>query len=425
MIWQFLFAIIILVTDVGVNLFIFLINDGGVLSMEFRYSDRMPYLRASEIRELLKIAEQPGIISFGGGFPAPELFPVEDIKKALCKVLDVSGQTALQYSATEGFDPLRKIIAEQRMKPAGVNTSFSNILITNGSQQGLDFSGKIFLNPGDVVICESPSYLGAINAFRAYQPKFVEVATDDDGIIVEELEKALKENPNAKFIYLIPDFQNPSGKTIALDRRPKIVELATKYDVPIVEDNPYGELRFEGERLPALKSFDKDGVVIYLGTFSKTFCPGFRLGWVCADPAILSKYIIVKQGADLQPNTIAQRAAAAYMEEHNLNEHIEKIKAVYKKRRDVMINAIRKEFPAECKYTYPQGGLFTWVEIRSDLNSVNVLEEALKQKVAFVPGNSFFPNGGKDNFFRLNYSYMPEDKIVEGIQRLGSVLKSL
>lgn len=393
--------------------------------MEYRLSDRMQNLKASEIRELLKVADQPGILSFGGGFPAPELFPVEDIKNALSEVLTEDGESSLQYSSTEGYNPLRKIIAEQRMKPAGVDCGFENIIITSGSQQGLEFSGKIFLNPGDVVICESPSYLGAINAFMAYQPKFVEVATDENGIIVDELEKALKENPKARFMYLIPDFQNPSGKTIALERRPKIVELAAKYNVPIIEDNPYGELRYEGKRLPALKSFDKTGIVIFLGTFSKTFCPGFRIGWVCAEKSILNKYVIVKQGADLQCTTTLQRAAAKYMQEHDLNKHIEKIKVVYKRRRDVMVKAIKDYFPSDCKYTYPQGGLFIWVELNSKLNSVDVLQKALENKVAFVPGNSFFPNGGKYNFMRLNYSYLPDDKIVEGIQRLGSVIKSM
>lgn len=393
--------------------------------MEYRLSNRMGHLKASEIRELLKVTEQPGVISFAGGFPAPELFPLDEVRKALTRVLNESGRAALQYSTTEGYTPLRKIIAEQRMKSVGVDVPFDNILITNGSQQGLDFSGKIFLNPNDVVICESPSYLGAINAFKAYEPRFVEVATDDDGIIVEELEEALKKNTDAKFIYLIPDFQNPSGKTIAKDRRPKIVELSVKYNVPVIEDNPYGELRFEGEKLPAIKSFDKYGTVIYLGTFSKTFCPGLRLGWVCADLSILQKYIIVKQGADLQPNTLTQMVTAAYMEDNDINEHIERLKEVYKRRRDVMIEAIKDEFPLECRYTYPKGGLFTWVEIGKNLDAAEVLKLVLKEKVAFVPGGSFFPNGGKHNYFRLNYSYMPEDKIVEGIRRLGRVLRNL
>lgn len=391
--------------------------------MDLRLANRMSLLRTSEIRELLKFAERPEIISFAGGMPAPELFPVEEIKKSIEKVLDMSGRSALQYSATEGFYQLRKIIAEERMKAAGVTATADDIVITSGSQQGLDFSGRIFINPGDVVICESPSYLGALNAFRAYEPKFVEIEMDDNGMIMDELEKALSQNPNAKFIYTIPDFQNPTGKTLSLERRKKLVELAVKYNVPVIEDNPYGELRFEGERLPAIKSFDKDGIVVYLGTYSKTFCPGLRIGWVCANKMLLSKYVIVKQGADLQCNSLTQREAAMFMQMNNLDEHIEKIKVVYKKRRDLMLETMEKEFPNNCTFTRPQGGLFTWVKFPENADAQEIFNLALKENVAFVPGGSFFPNGGKKNYGRFNYSNMSEEKIVEGIKRLGKVLR--
>lgn len=393
--------------------------------MEIKFANRMSMLRASEIRELLKLTEKPDIISFAGGLPAPELFPIEKIKEAVCKVLDESGRSALQYGTTEGYVPLREIIAKERMKPAAVNVTADDILITSGSQQGLDFTGKIFINPGDVVICESPSYLGAINAFRAYEANFVEVETDENGMIMEKLEEALIKNPNAKFIYIIPDFQNPTGKSLAIERRPKLVELALKYNIPVIEDNPYGELRFEGERYPAIKSFDTEGIVVYLGTFSKTFCPGLRLGWVCASPSLLTKYIIVKQGADLQTNSLSQREAAVFMQMNNLDEHIEKIKAAYKRRKDLMLSCMEKEFPSDCTFTYPQGGLFTWVKFPDNINAVELLELALNEKVAFVPGGSFFPNGGRNNYCRLNYSNMPDDKIVEGIKRMGKVLRSL
>lgn len=393
--------------------------------MGIRFAERMNYLKASEIRELLKLADQPDIISFAGGMPAPELFPIEGLKKAAVKVLEEDGKAALQYGPTEGYIPLKDIIAKERMKPAGVNTDASGLIITNGSQQGLDFTGRIFLNKDDVVICESPSYLGAINAFRAYMPKFVEISMDDNGMIMEELEAALKANPNAKFIYTIPDFQNPTGKTMSVDRRKKLVELAEKYNVPVVEDNPYGELRYEGERLPAVKSFDTKGIVIYLGTFSKTFCPGMRLGWICGDPEIISKYVIVKQGADLQPSSTSQREAAVFMQTTNLDEHIKKIREVYKHRRDVMMDVMKKELPDFCKFTYPEGGLFTWVTLPEEYNAREILKKALDAKVAFVVGGSFFPNGGHENTMRLNYSFMSEDKIVEGIKRLGKVLRSL
>lgn len=382
----------------------------------------MEGMKASEIRELLKLTTKPEIISFAGGLPAPELFPVEEMKKVAVKVLDEGGQQALQYSTTEGFAPLREKIAA-RMEKLGISTEADRILITSGSQQGLDFTGKIFLNPDDVVVCESPSYLGAINAFKAYDCKFVEVPTDDDGMIMEDLEEILKTTPKARMIYVIPDFQNPTGKTWSVERRKQLLEIAGKYDLPIIEDNPYGELRFEGEIPPSVKAFDTDGRVIFLGTFSKTFAPGLRIGWVCASEEILGKYIMVKQGADLQTSTISQRELNAFLEMCSLDEHIEKIKAVYKKRRNLMLDTMKEHFPEEVKYTYPQGGLFTWVELPEYINARDLMIKALEKKVAFVPGGSFFPNGGHENAFRLNYSNMPEEKIVEGIKRLAEVLK--
>ncbi|MBI6872486.1 PLP-dependent aminotransferase family protein [Clostridium aciditolerans] len=390
--------------------------------MEVRFSERAMGLKASEIRELLKLAEMPEIISFAGGLPAPELFPVKEMEEVAQKVLEKNGRLALQYSSTEGFAPLREIIAKERMSPAGVNVSANDIAVTSGSQQGLEFSARIFVNEGDTIICESPSYLGAINAFKAYRPNFVEIPMDDNGMIVDELEKALKANPNTKMIYTIPDFQNPTGRTMSDDRRKRVAELAAEYKVPVIEDNPYGDLIFEGKRHPSIKSFDKEGWVVYLGTYSKTFCPGLRIGWICASPQILEKYIIVKQGADLQCSSFDQRLTALFMETHNLNEHIEKIKVVYKNRRDLMIDSIKKYFPEGIKYTFPTGGLFTWVELKEGLDAADVLKEALKENVAYVPGGSFFPNGGHPNFFRMNYSCMDEEKIVEGIKRLGKVL---
>ncbi len=392
--------------------------------MSLRFSERISSIKASEIRELLKLTERPDIISFAGGLPAPELFPIEKLEKVSSEVILKEGRAALQYSTTEGYIPLRKAIAEQRMQPANINVSIDNIMITSGSQQGLEFSGKLFLDKNDVVICESPSYLGAINAFKAYQPKFVEIPMDDNGMIMEELEKALELHKNAKFIYTIPDFQNPTGKTMSVDRRKRLVDIATKYSVPILEDCPYSELMFEGERNPSVKSFDKDGLVIHLGTFSKTFCPGLRIGWICASEEIIQKYVIIKQGADLQCSSMDQRITANFMEKYDLNEHILNIRNVYRKRRDLMIEGMEKHFPKEIKFTRPMGGLFTWVELREDLDAAVVLEEALKEKVAFVPGGSFFPNGGHKNHFRLNYSNMSEEKIIIGIERLGKVLKT-
>lgn len=390
--------------------------------MGLKYSSRMEGIKASEIRELLKLTERAEVISFAGGLPAPELFPVEEMKLVSVKVLEEMGTQALQYSATEGFNPLREKIAK-RMEKQGIHKTKDHVLVTSGSQQGLDFAGKVFLNPGDFVVCESPSYLGAINAFKAYQCEFIEVDTDDHGMIIEDLERKLANHDNVKMIYVIPDFQNPSGRTWNLERRKELLRVAKKYDLPIVEDNPYGELRFEGEMLPAIKALDDDGRVIFLGTFSKTFCPGLRVGWVCAEEDVLNKFITVKQGADLQCNSMTQREVNMYMDLYDLDAHVEKIKNVYRTRRNLMIETIKKEFPAEVTCTYPEGGLFTWCTMPEHLNARELMEVAIQRNVAFVPGGSFFPNGGRENTFRMNYSNMPEDKIVEGVKRIGEVLR--
>ncbi|MDF2520983.1 MAG: PLP-dependent aminotransferase family protein [Clostridia bacterium] len=392
--------------------------------MAINFANRMNNIKGSAIRELLKLTEEPDIISFAGGLPAPELFPLKELEEVSKRVLREEGQAALQYSTTEGYLPLREKIA-QRMSKVKVDCKAKDIIVTSGSQQGLEFSGRVFVNEGDVIICESPSYLGALNAFKAYLPKFVEISMDEDGMIMEELEKALEQNPNAKFIYTIPDFQNPTGRTMSLERRKKLLELAYKYNIPVVEDNPYGELRFEGEILPALKSMDTKGLVIYLGTFSKTFCPGMRIGWVVASPEILSKYVVVKQGADLQCSTIAQREINRFLEMYDLDAHIANIIKVYRKRRDLMLETMEKEFPEGVTFTRPQGGLFTWVTFPAHLDAAEIMQKSIQEKVAFVPGQSFFPGEQFKNHGRFNYSNMPEDKIVEGIKRLAKVLKSL
>lgn len=376
------------------------------------------------IAMIMKLTEMPEVISFAGGLPDGELFPIEEMKKVTQKLLDEEGNTALQYSSTCGVKELRETIAEQIMKEAGVDTTADNIMITCGSQQALEFSGRIFLDEGDVVICESPSYLGAITAFQAYGPKFVEVKMDNEGMVMEELEEALKNNPNAKFIYTVPDFQNPTGITMPVERRKKMVELARKYDVLILEDNPYGNLIFEGDRLPSIKSFDKDDRVIYHGTFSKIFCPGLRIGWVCTSKEFLDQYLLVKQSVDLQTNTMSQKETALYMKMYDLKENINKITAVYKRRRDLMVKTIQEEFPSNCSFTNPNGGLFLWVTLPEDLDASDVLKKAMEMRVGFVPGIAFYPNGNCRNNFRLNFSSMKDDLIVEGIKRLGEVLKS-
>lgn len=392
--------------------------------MQFNLSNRAKTLKASVIREILKITEQPDVISFAGGLPAPEFFPIEELSAINHKILHNEGHSALQYSPTEGFGILRDMIASDRMAKAGVVTNREEILITAGSQQGIEFCARLFLDDGDYIISENPSYLGAINAFNTYNVKYLTVPMDEHGMIMEELEKVLQSGHKPKFIYTIPDFQNPTGITMSVERRIRLVELAKQYMIPIIEDNPYGDVVFSGVRNPAIKSFDKDGMVIFLGTFSKTLCPGLRIGWVCAEHEVLTKFIMLKQISDLQCNTLTQREVGYFLQEYNLDDHVQNIIQVYKKRSDLMQTCMKEYFPSEVSYTHPDGGLFTWVELPDHINTTELLVEALKDKVAFVPGESFFPNGEYKNFLRLNYSNMPEDKIREGIKRLGVAINN-
>lgn len=391
--------------------------------MELKYAQRMSLLKASEIREILKITERPEIISFAGGLPAPELFPVRELIEVSRRVLEESGELALQYSTTEGYAPLRKWIADRLNKSRGTDFEADNILITHGSQQGLDLSGKVFLDEGDTVLCECPTYLAAISAFRAYGCKFGEVPTDDEGMIPGALEAMIINTPRVKLIYMISDFQNPTGRSWSLERREKLAEIAAKYNVVVLEDNPYGELRFEGEFLPSVKAFDGAGAVFCLGTFSKIFCPGYRLGWIAGERDAIAEYVKVKQGTDLQCNTIAQMEVSKYLELYDIDEHIKKIRGVYRKRRDVAVKAMEENFPEEVSFTRPQGGLFAWVELPENINARRLLEASLKRKVAFVPGGSFYPNVPRENTFRINYSSMPEGRIIEGMECLGNVIK--
>ena len=387
------------------------------------YADRMNELKASDVRELLKLTARPEVISFAGGMPAPELFPVDDINTATAAVLHENGRAALQYGPTEGYLPLRKQIADRLAAKNGIHTDADHIMITAGSQQGLDYCARLFLNPGDVVVMESPSYLGAISAFKPCQPKFVEVPTDDGGMIMEELDRILATTENVKMIYVIPDFQNPTGRTWDLDRRHQFMDIVNRYEIPVIEDNPYGELRFEGEYMPALKSLDTKGLVIYLGTFSKILAPGYRLGWVCADDEILAKYNFMEQAASLQASTVGQMETSKWIDMFDLDAHVNTIRECYKKRRAVMLETLAKELPEPCTFTRPEGGLFAWVVLPEYMNAKDLQMKCLEKKVAFVPGGSFFPNGGHDNTLRLNYSCMPEEKIVQGITALCQTIR--
>ncbi len=388
-----------------------------------KLAKRMERMQASEIRELLKLTAQPEIISFAGGLPAPELFPVEEIAKISHDLILKEGRQLLQYGTTEGRVTLREKIAKRMADKYKTVVDPDDILITTGSQQCLDFAGKIFLDPGDVVLCESPSYLGALNAFNAYEPVFVEVPTDEGGLIPEELDKILETTPRCKFIYVIPDFQNPTGRTWTLERRKKFMEVVNKYNLPVLEDNPYGELRYEGEIMPSLKSMDIKGLVMFLGTFSKIFCPGLRLGWVAAERSVLQEFVKVKQSADLHTSNFDQGVADAYMENYDLDEHVRDIVARYRKRRNLIIQTMEKEFPKGTEWTHPQGGLFLWMTFPEGVSALKVFEKCIEMKVAGVIGDAFYPNKKTDRSMRINYSNMPEDKIVEGIKRMAKAIR--
>ena len=397
---------------------------------EYRYAHRTQKMGSSVIRELLKLTEQPDIISFGGGLPAPEVFPVKEFQEACNAVLTKHGAQALQYSTTEGYRPLREMISRHAGRYT-VELTPENILITSGSQQALDFIGRLFINRGDYIVVESPTYLGALQAWNAYGAQYISVPADENGMIVDELEAALRVGP--KFIYVLPNFQNPSGSTLSLERRQKLVELADKYGVPIVEDDPYGQLRYEGEHLPSVVYLDSQmrgpngghysGNVIYLSTFSKLLAPGLRLAWVVAPPEVIRRLVMTKQAADLHTSSFNQYVAHEVAKGGFLDEHVKVIRQVYKERRDVMMEMMEEVFPSEMRWTHPQGGMFLWGIMPEGTDAAEVLKVAIQRKVAFVPGASFHPNGGGANTMRINFSYCAPDTIREGITRLGVTLK--
>jgi len=386
---------------------------------------------SSAIRELLKLTQQPDLISFAGGLPAPELFPIEEMKAACDVVLSEAGAQALQYSTTEGYAPLREMLV-RHMARYGIKVELDNIVITSGSQQALDLIGKMLINAGDTILTETPSYLGALQAFTAYQAQYVTVPIDDDGLQVAQLEAALRTGP--KFMYILPNFQNPAGVTLSLTRRYDLIALAEEYGIPIVEDDPYGQLRFEGEHLKPLVVLDSEyegctgaggytGNVIYTSTFSKTLAPGLRLGWIVAPKDVVSKIVQMKQGTDLQTSTFDQMVAYEVAHGGFLDQHVRRIREVYRGRRDLMLKTMEESFPAGVSWTRPQGGLFLWVTTPESINTVDLLKDAIQQKVAFVPGHSFHPTGGGHNTMRLNFSNATEEQIVEGIRRLSVAIK--
>jgi len=393
----------------------------------------MKRMRSSVIRELLKLTERPEVISFAGGLPAPEIFPVAEFQAAAARILREHGPEALQYSTTEGYRPLREMIARHTAR-YGIVVKPENVLITNGSQQALDLLGRVFLNPGDRVLLERPTYIGALQAWNAYQAEYVGVPLDEAGLRTDLLEDALRVGP--KFIYALPNFQNPTGVTLSLERRHELVRLAARAGVPLIEDDPYGQLRYEGDHLPPLvvlegelHATDSDGCysgnVIYLSTFSKTLAPGLRLGWVIAPVEVIKRLVQVKQGTDLHTGTFNQMLAYEVARGGFLDRHVRKIRAVYHERRDTMLAAMERYFPEEVRWTHPEGGLFLWVTLPQGLDAEEVLKVAVKERVAFIPGGPFFPGEPEPNTMRLNFSYSPPERIEEGIARLGRVLKEV
>lgn len=393
----------------------------GSTDSPYRFARRLSHLGVSAVRELLKITERPEIISFAGGLPAPEMFPVEALAQAYADVLGEAGAAALQYSTTEGYRPLRQWIA-QRMRGRGIDTHEERILITTGSQQGIDLVAKIFLDPGDAVLVESPTYLAALQAFSGYEASFIAVGSDDEGMRVDEVERALATS-HPKLIYLVSEFQNPKGTTLSPERRRQLVELARRYRVPILDDDPYGELRYAGERSPLLASMDRDGWVIYLSTFSKTLSPGMRLGWAVAAEEIFQSLVRAKQAADLHTSTVEQHVAMRLLPHFDFDGHIARIRSVYGARCRAMLAALADHFPPGTRWTRPEGGLFVWVELPESVRGEDLLQDALAMGVAFVPGAPFFAGAVQHNFIRLNFSNRPPDVIEEGIKRIAIALK--
>ena len=390
------------------------------------YSKNALNMKRSEIRELLKVSRIPGMISFAGGLPASETFPVKELEEISCDMLRQKGATALQYGTTEGEMPLREEISKWMMHEKSTIKP-ENILVTAGSQQGLDIISKVFLDPKDIVILELPSYIGGLQAFTAYRARMIGVPQDSHGMRMDLLEKVLarlaKRKKKPKFVYVVPDFQNPSGVTLPLERRMKLLELAYKYEIPIVEDSPYRDLRFRGEGVPAIYSLDTEKQVMALGTFSKILCPGLRLAWIMAPSEWMDRMVVAKQGMDLCCPTYNQLIVTEFMKRGLIQKQVESIRRLYSKKLDAMLAALKKYMPKGVTWTHPEGGLFLWVKLPKRMSANHLLPKAIENKVAYVIGSAFYCNGKGQNAMRLNFSYPTEQQIDEGIQRLAKMIR--
>lgn len=393
--------------------------------MNYNFASRMELAQPSFIRESLKLAADPNIISLAGGNPDADYFPAAEIAAAAAAALAGDWKNALQYSITEGNLNLRRHL-QKRMAAIGIESELNQLIITSGSQQGLDLSAKAFIDPGDVIVVESPTYMGAVNAFKYYQPRFADAAMDEHGMDMDSLEQVLQKNRRVKFIYTIPDFQNPTGLVLAEERRRRLVELAEQYETLIIEDNPYYFMRFEGAPIPPIKHFDTCGRVVYLGSISKVLCPALRVGWVIAARELTDKYVYLKQAADLHTNELSQRIIAQYLDSFDLDAHIAAMNAAYKQKKDLMVKLIRELFPKNIQYTCPDGGLFLWLTLPEGCDALQIFNYAYeKERVIFVPGDTFYPYGGHANTARLSFATVAPEKIEEGMRRLARVFASI
>ena len=381
---------------------------------------RMSRVQASAIRELLKLTERPEVLSFAGGLPAPEAFPVEAMARAHADVLAHDGAAALQYGATEGFGPLREWVAA-RMTQRGLPAAAANVLITAGSQQGIDLAGKALIDPGDVVVVEEPSYLAALQSFSTYEAQFAVVGSDDDGMRVDQLEETLR-TTRVKLIYLVPNFQNPRGTTLSLERRARLARLAAEHDVAVLEDDPYAELRYSGAPLPPVAGLEPEATVLHLGSFSKTLAPGLRLGFAVADERIIRALTIAKQAADLHTGVLSQRAVSRLLETFDYDAHLRRLRQLYGERLATMLASLERSFPEGARWTRPEGGLFVWARLPHGLDAEALLSAAMREHVAFVPGAPFYPHLPQRDTLRLNFSNRPPELIAEGMARLGACI---
>ncbi len=397
-----------------------------VVNIERLFSKRANRMRSSEIRELLKLTQIPGMISFAGGLPSPKAFPVDIIHQCIDETFNNNSEKALQYGTTEGVTKLRRVLAERMRNKRNIDCELHDIIITSGAQQALSLAAITFLDPGDTYLTSVPAYLGAVQAFHAFEANCESIPMDEEGIDTDSLRRNLERLRRTgiypKFFYSVPSFQNPSGETMSLNHRKELLDIASEYDFLIIEDDPYCDLIFEGEQIPPIKSLDKRGRVIYLSTFSKILAPGFRLGWVIASKEILDKLILAKQATDLCTNVFSQYVAYEYVNRGFLDEQVSKISIMYKHKRDVMLDSLQKYFPKQVSWTVPKGGMFIWIALPKTIDTRLMFQKALSKKVAYVVGEAFFPEGGNYHSMRLNFSYSEDDVIQEGIKRLADVI---